>query len=740
MNFSIIFNFLTTIVVAISGLFFVVPSSPATFNESVLLYFPMISDSSNTTYTMDWSTGSNNATIVNATYYKYSILYYNNSYGYYNFNPNTYALVPKTATIQALTTNFSISYWVRPLGNDGTNSPRVIDFGTGSLVTTILTSSVSTASCPANTINTGKSGSGSYSCSNTSLVNNTWNHVVVIVTSSNTTEIYLNGVNVTRKSDISYTTLGLTTSSMPIGFNTRNTTLSYGTFDLSNFMLFNKKLNTTEIIEIYSSQQSIFNTTVVIANTTQRMDNFFMYNTNYVLWLPFRSDSSNSTYTKDYSPNSYDADNYNNVVYNSTDESYYFDALAVRYLNNSFSQGGVYTISAWIKTNNKKTTQGVAGYTTPTGYRREIYIVSGNKVRAFVNGSYWDATGVYNILSDNNWHHIACSSDDVINSAPICYIDGSAIAMSKIADYPSTFTPNIYRVGTILLNASALNPTFSFNGSIDNVMIFDNILSPTLISRLYYYGRTNNYLTESRSIPSMRTSDGLRWKYIYSDSFWLLNDSRKVLDLPMVSATSNDTYTKDYALENNGVVNGATYNSTIDGYVFNGINNSIRTQDTVDINTTNIITASIWFKTGENSSKMLLEHTTDFNSYNAYAILFSTAVNGSIFCGQHTTAYNIIRTNNSYTDDNWYHVVCIFDRTKTGSRQTIMYINGVLAPTQVHSTFSNTLSGNFSNGREYIGSRAESSLYFNGSISKPLIFNSTLTSTEIAALYRAGRN
>ena len=147
------------------------------------------------------------------------------------------------------------------------------------------------------------------------------------------------------------------------------------------------------------------------------------------------------------------------------------------WFNGSFSGiQNIFSISYWIKTTNNDTSKGVAGFTTSTGMRKEVYMSSG-KIRMFYNNYYAITSGTS--VNDGNWHYVVGTYD---GTTPLVYIDGVNNALGS-ATSVTVSTPNIFRIGQIMLAAGG--SLYFFNGTIDEVHIWNRALSDEEVSNLY---------------------------------------------------------------------------------------------------------------------------------------------------------------------------------------------------------------------------------------------------------------
>ncbi|MFP4119065.1 MAG: LamG domain-containing protein [Candidatus Woesearchaeota archaeon] len=154
------------------------------------------------------------------------------------------------------------------------------------------------------------------------------------------------------------------------------------------------------------------------------------------------------------------------------------------YIQGDFSDGGdVFTVSAWVKTSSSKTTLGVAGYTDGSGNRREIYLSDGDSLRVFVPDGYYTSSS--HPINDGDWHHIVGGFD---GNSYFMYLDNESIT-GDFTSYDTTHTPDLFRIGHIM--HSSISSDYVFDGSIDEVLIFDRSLSAAQIQEIYRAGLDN---------------------------------------------------------------------------------------------------------------------------------------------------------------------------------------------------------------------------------------------------------
>ncbi|MBW2996158.1 right-handed parallel beta-helix repeat-containing protein, partial [Candidatus Woesearchaeota archaeon] len=231
-----------------------------------------------------------------------------------------------------------------------------------------------------------------------------------------------------------------------------------------------------------------------------------------LLNMPFEG-GSNFTYTKDYSGNGYDGDVNGDPAWGPSigydgKGTYEFDGdndyIDVQ---NYFTQDigtGDFSITAWIKTTVSPSYMGViversSSYAT-NGKGFNLNLKDGNVESGIGDGNAGDFVNVDSgkNVSDGNWHHIAVTWNRDGNMTQ--YVDGIEEKTTDI----SSVNGDISQSTHYLKIATFESINLFFNGTIDEVMIFNRVLSPEQILAL------NNSRTDL--IVSQETEIGDVWK------------------------------------------------------------------------------------------------------------------------------------------------------------------------------------------------------------------------------------
>lgn len=220
------------------------------------------------------------------------------------------------------------------------------------------------------------------------------------------------------------------------------------------------------------------------------------------------------------------------------------------------------------------------------------------------------------------------------------------------------------------------------------------------------------------------------------------NQSANTLEMDFPYANKDANLVSYYRLEgnandevgiNNGTITGATSTSSgkFEGaYNFSGVTQSINVSDSNTLDLTNL-TISAWVKTdslGALRTIVAKGETTSSKSL-PYALMLSS---GNLLYGTigNTISYKDLTGVTALTTNTWYHVAMTVNNT-----DMTLYLNGVSDKT----TTKTVVPFNSANQLVIGGIFKTGVLYFwNGTIDEVKIYNRSLSTTEISALYNQG--
>lgn len=306
-------------------------------------------------------------------------------------------------------------------------------------------------------------------------------------------------------------------------------------------------------------------------------------------------------------------------------------------------------------------------------------------------------------IHDGQWH-LYCVT--LSSTAFILYLDGQVVAEDN------TFTTSGNMTNKSILGGYSDNDSsfrHFYEGDLDDVRIYDRVLTDTEIQALY------------------------------SEGGWTGNNDL-VAHYPF-SGNADDSSGNALHLTGNAMLTSDRFNTPNSAFLFNGVDDHFEVDNTRAYSTASI---SYWFKTSaqdENTAVLLLGPSGQFNSD------VGLKAPGSVRFWWQSVRRLAPRdahfTNTNYADDTWHHVVVV--REGSGVNGQRIYINGV------HDTNTtvdkNENAGNVSATRIYVGANGGTNpdgtftglnRYFDGSLDDIRIYNRALTDTEIQELYSEG--
>jgi len=231
------------------------------------------------------------------------------------------------------------------------------------------------------------------------------------------------------------------------------------------------------------------------------------------------------------------------------------------------------SIAFWLKSSDVSSNQSFfISFNNNTGGANKLLIGrnTGSNKLAIDNGTTRKTSST--VIIDDTWHFVTIIFDTTSNNIMV-YIDSNYdFSVPCTNDISST---DKFSIG---MEWDGSNPSDYFNGTLDEIIVFDRLLALSEIKELYNltkgkYALKNNDIGCSPNATYDADDDNLT--YIYN---WYRNDkSILLLNMPFEGG-SNDTFTKDYSgFGNDGTVHGASWNSTSGhdssgAYEFDGVN------------------------------------------------------------------------------------------------------------------------------------------------------------------------
>jgi len=320
---------------------------------------------------------------------------------------------------------------------------------------------------------------------------------------------------------------------------------------------------------------------------------------------------------------------------------------------------------------------------------------------------------------DGNWHHLAYVFDNGAATGTL-YIDGTSAGSGSYTGRDIG--------GSVIIGAGFTGVSANFNGTIDEFHIWNRSLNSTEISQLYNMSKGDFALNVSDLGAAANESTGT--KNIYN---WYVNDTSIVLlNLPFDHNNSAGTgKTKDYSsYGNNGTEQGqVTWCSGCGlggsgAYQHDGGPDDDDFVNVTDIggNGSNPLSISIWFFPQQQSIEGTAFHLGSPN-LGVPRVWTDLRVNLD-------KTLRMIHANNDFNlgasieFDEWQY----FAWTYNGSYEQ-SYLNGVLIDSRDFAWAATRIDF-------WTGMQGNQDLELNGTVDEVLVFNRSLTSAQIQALYQ----
>lgn len=349
-------------------------------------------------------------------------------------------------------------------------------------------------------------------------------------------------------------------------------------------------------------------------------------------------------------------------------------------------------------------------------YNYRIYF-SGNTdniIVALLGSTAWSTTTA-NTFTDDTWHHLAVTLAD--DSSVKIYVDGKLEKSDthNITSWvPSSDDSNIrLSIGSLYPygNSWAGVTSYSFQGLLDEIKIYDYVRTPTQIAYDY-----------NRGAPIAH------WR-LDECSGTTINDSTGNIPASTLTVTGQSVGTCDTTSTAWGTSTGKFGGSVYfdgDGDFITVLDNNIFSFG--DSTTDNPFSLSIWVKpTSISANKGIISKASDSNAGEYY--LYTNSSNSLYFriIDNSTGGYLGIYASNAFSVNNWSHVIATYDGT--GQSGMKIYLNGILQNTTTSSSGSYTAMENTSTDL-LIGKREDSTNY-NGQIDDVHLYNYALSPQQI---------
>jgi len=565
-------------------------------------------------------------------------------------------------------------------------------------------------------------------------------------------------------------------------------------------------LNNLEVTNVNVSSANNYTTENITVNytlqngSTQGITNWYKDGTSITLLnLPFEKvNDPVINATKDYSSLGNNGNEATGVTWNATggvggSGAYEFDGTGyIDFGDDGDFEFGTkdFAISAWIKANGSHdagaSTQGViiSKYNSGGNNREWDIRINGGEFY-FLTSSGGDSGTTTNLISsgldldDNQWHHVVAIQK---NLWKYIYVDGvlegSVLGTGTVQGKTASMYIGAYA-------GSGTSPDRQFNGTIDQVMIFNRSLSAEQIKVLFenktdYLASEEHFGGENWSAcvtPNDGTEEGTE---VCSGDIILNN--LEVINVNVTSSSATNTTTENltanYNLQNGstrGIIdwrlngtgftllnmpfeetNDLTINATKDysifsasgteggdvwwnrsggtnrsgAYEFDGVDDYVTAGSTSLVCNSSEHSISAWVKIDDSSNGYIYSEQSTTNNVN---FLYFVTTDGALRYQVYDGAWIVTEADQSIEDGQWHHVVVVHSSVDG----TKLYVDGQLNVTNTTATNSpSALCQNPVIGAGHTGGSATPNVgHFNGTIDDFLIFNHSLSADQINALY-----
>ncbi|QRQ79986.1 LamG domain-containing protein [Glutamicibacter protophormiae] len=389
-------------------------------------------------------------------------------------------------------------------------------------------------------------------------------------------------------------------------------------------------------------------------------------------------------------------------------------SLATR---NTMEAPNTFSVQTWFKTGStsggKLIGFGNAATGNSTSYDRHVWMDDSGKLY-FGTWLGWAATvNSSQSYNDNEWHQMVASLGE---SGMSLYVDGL-----KVAERTDVTSGQVYsgswRIGGDNLTGWPNRPASDyFNGTLDEVAIFDSKISDQTVLALYQAsGRTAD-------IPEPPTD--AYGQAVYQDNpqfYWRLDET-------------SGSVAKDATIaKNDGTINGAVdfgrEPALPQGAALGfGAENAAVVGNLAQYNPT-VFTAEAWFKTTSgNGGKIIGFGNAASGLSSSYDRHVYMRNDGTLSFGTYTGVENLATTSQAYNDGQWHHVAA----TLSGEGMKL-YVDGALRASNPESG-AEPFNGYWRVGGDRVWGGANSS-WFNGDIDEAAVYSRALSQTEINEHY-----
>ena len=410
------------------------------------------------------------------------------------------------------------------------------------------------------------------------------------------------------------------------------------------------------------------------------------------------------------------------------------DYVALGDVNDLSGSQGV-TVSAWVRPSAIGTNGILWRGESSVTKAYSLFLLSTDEIRFRVTttstGSETSAaldTTTSPISTLNQWYHIAgiySDSDDTMR----IYVNGSQVVSN------GALASGVLADGAFIETIGSSNTSNLFNGSLDDVRIYNRALTATEVRQLYNLGAATKVNTSPRATSGAGLNAVLvgYWTFDGKDTPWTSATAATTIDKSGNGNTGTLTSMNQATSPASGKLGQALSFDKVDDYVNVGSASSL---DDIQLQGGGGVTYSVWIyprSNGEGGNGEIIQKS--FFSAGGWG--FYTASNDLRFQKDFDGANNLIAfTNNDVLQFNqWYHVVMTWDGSALISGVGF-YVNGV------NQTTTGTSNGDGNAVSDaalsIIIGGISGSFTFDGFIDDVRVYNRVLSAGEVTQLYNQG--
>jgi len=318
------------------------------------------------------------------------------------------------------------------------------------------------------------------------------------------------------------------------------------------------------------------------------------------------------------------------------------------------------------------------------------------------------------VFTDNEWYNVVFVADKSFATGGKIYING----IQEATTYNLTAIDDITETGTQNLWIGMFQSTLNFNGSLDDLRIYNRALSASEVTKLY--NATKGSKVNSSNKKSL--TDGLV-------GYWTFDGADMINNVADSSGNGNTGYL-------NGTFATATSSATVLGKVgqaldFNGTDDYIQNTSIPKSQLTSDFTVSVWAKasTGITAANALVSSRSSGNdgwSFRAEQYNYTGNV-GFTFYGVGDYATSIP------TPSGWAMYTAVYD----ASANTVdIYVNDSHEQLSVGTLVTTNMLDGLMMSSAY---RNSTTYVYTNLLDEVRVYNRTLSASEVKRLYNMGR-